>query len=148
MKCKEPNILNKIHSIKPTKLSRPNHFFWSKSRETKSTEYQSKVQFQLDLSLAQLSSSLFLVSFEAFFYICHECLLTRQAMLFLSNTSEPHSIMTVCCAEERVWPMPVCIVLSIWKRVKGIKESWTLTENNPPVMFDNIYQETGLLILT
>ena len=60
MKCREPNILNQIRSIKPTKLSQPNHFSWSKSRETKSTEYQSKVQFQLDLSLAQLSPSLLL----------------------------------------------------------------------------------------
>ena len=54
MRCKEPDILNQIYSIKNISFDQ---FYQTKSRESKSTE--SEVQSQLELSLAQLSPSLF-----------------------------------------------------------------------------------------
>ena len=63
LQCKEPNILNQIHSIKPTKVNPSNQFYQPKSREIESTKYQTEVQFQLELSLAQLSPSLFYIFF-------------------------------------------------------------------------------------
>ena len=59
LKCKEPNILNQIYSIKPTKLSQSNQNYQTKSRETKSTKNQSRAQYQPELSFAQISPSLF-----------------------------------------------------------------------------------------
>ena len=53
LEYKEPNLLKQIYSIKPTKLSQSNQYY-----QTKSTENWSKVQSQLELSLAQLSPSL------------------------------------------------------------------------------------------
>ena len=52
LKCKEPSILNQFFFNQTFKIK-------TKSRETKSTENWSKVQSQLELSLAQLSPSLF-----------------------------------------------------------------------------------------
>ena len=57
--CKEPNTLKQINSIKPTELNPPTQIYQNKSQETKSIEILSKVQFQLEVSLAQLSPSLF-----------------------------------------------------------------------------------------
>ena len=47
-------VQKQIYSIKPTKLIQFNPYY-----RTKSAENQSKVQSQLELSLAQLSPSLF-----------------------------------------------------------------------------------------
>ena len=55
----KPNIPNQIFSIKHTKLNAPNKLYQTKSRETKSNKIQSNVQSQFELSLAQLSPSLF-----------------------------------------------------------------------------------------
>ena len=46
------------YSIKPTKLNQSNQFHQTKSREIKSKENKTKGQYQLELSLAQLSPSL------------------------------------------------------------------------------------------
>ena len=54
LKCKEPNILNLIFWAKYIQ-----NLIWS--RETKSTKKLSKVQSQLELSLAQLSPSFFFI---------------------------------------------------------------------------------------
>ena len=59
MKKRNKNIPNQIFSIKLTKRNLPNQFFQTKYRETKCTENQRKVQTQLELSLAQLSPSLY-----------------------------------------------------------------------------------------
>ena len=60
LKCQEPNIPNQIYSIKPTKLNPSNQFYQTNSRETKSTKNKTKVQYQLELSLAQFSPRLFI----------------------------------------------------------------------------------------
>ena len=59
LRCKELNMPNPIYQIKPTKLNPSNQFYQTKSGETKSTENKTKVQSQLELSLAQFSPCLF-----------------------------------------------------------------------------------------
>ena len=74
-KFTEPNMQNQIFSIKPAKLNKPNQFYQPQSREIKSTENQSIVQSKLDLSLAQLSPSLYytVVLYDNVVYIILLC---------------------------------------------------------------------------
>ena len=52
------NVKNKIYRAKYIQSNQQNQFYQSKCEETKSTDNQSKVQFQLELSLAQFSPRL------------------------------------------------------------------------------------------